>query len=269
MKKILLALFTVAILMSCKTETKQDLETSNAEVSKKHKIDMAAYPVALQEVFTAHGGLGNWNSMQSLTFTMPKEDGVEVHTTDLYTRNALIETEKYQIGAENGKVWLAQDSTYYPKDRARFYHNLMFYFYAMPFILADDGIVYTETTALEKDGISYPGIKISYGSNVGDSPDDEYILYYHPVTHQMEWLGYTVTYGKDSKSTDFHYIKYNKWQDVKGLLLPEELTWYKTENNLPTEARGAPRIFSAVDADASDMGSDFFKMPENGIYVDD
>lgn len=271
MKKIILALFTMSILLSCKTETKQESNDMKSQVEEMpvEKMDMSSYPVALQEVFAAHGGFDTWSKIQSLTFTMPKESGDEIHTTDLKTRDALIETEKYNIGSVDGKVWLAQDSTYYPKQRARFYHNLMFYFYAMPFIVGDDGIVYSDTAPLEKDGVSYPGIKVGYESNVGDSPDDEYIIYYHPETKKMEWLGYTVTFGKGAKSTDFHYIKYNKWQDVDGLLLPEELTWYTTEDSLPTEARGEPRKFTRVDVDSSDMGDTFYNMPENGIYVDE
>ena len=46
----------------------------------------------------------------------------------------------------------------------KFYYNLMFYFYAMPFILADDGIVYEDVKPLDIEGKSYPGIKISYES---------------------------------------------------------------------------------------------------------
>nr|WP_042286979.1 DUF6503 family protein [Nonlabens ulvanivorans] len=269
MKKILLALITVVLIMSCKTENKKEVQSPITEVTPVTQIDLTTYPQAYQEVLAAHGGLAQWNAMQSLTFKMPKENGDEIHTTDLKTRDVIIETEKYQIGSHNGKVWLAQDSTYYPKERARFYHNLMFYFYTMPFILADDGIVYSETASLEKDGISYPGIKIAYQSNIGDSPDDEYILYYHPDTKKMEWLAYTVTRGQGSKSTDFHFIKYNKWQDVNGLLLPQELTWYNSEDNIPTEARGEPRVFTNVDIDASHMGADYYMIPDNGVYVDE
>ncbi|EAS20723.1 hypothetical protein BBFL7_01613 [Flavobacteria bacterium BBFL7] len=269
MKKILLILFTVVFIMSCKTESKKEVLSPVTKDTSVDQIDLSKYPQGYQDVLAAHGGLSLWNTMQSLTFKLPKENGDEVHTTDLKTRDVVVETEKYQIGSLNGKVWLAQDSTYYPKNRARFYHNLMFYFYAMPFILADDGIVYSETASLEKDGISYPGIKIAYQSNVGDSPDDEYILYYHPESKKMEWLAYTVTRGQGSKSTDFHFIKYDKWQEVNGLLLPEELTWYKTESNLPTEPRGKPRIFTNVDIDASHMGANFYTMPDNGVYVDE
>lgn len=269
MKKIAIILFTAIITISCKTDSKENKETTIPQTEAVKELDLTAYPQGLQEVLAAHGGLATWNNKQSLTFTMTTDTGEEVHTTDLQSRDALIETSNYQIGAVNGKVWLAQDSTYYPKNRARFYHNLMFYFYAMPFILADNGIVYSDTPALEKGGISYPGIKVGYESNVGDSPDDEYILYYHPETYKMEWLAYTVTYGKDSKSTQFKFINYNKWQEINGLLLPQEMTWYTAVNGLPTEPAGRVRLFSKVDIDASSMGTGFYNKPTNGIYVDD
>ncbi len=264
MKKIVLALIAVILLISCKTEKKKDLTIENTVTEKKITMDMSKYPESLLEVLNSHGGLQNWKEMKSMTYKM--DDQITI--TDLKSRDIKLETPDYSIGSIDGKVWIAQDSTYFPKERARFYHNLMFYFYAMPFLLADDGIVYSDAAPLEKDGITYPGIKIGYEANVGDAPDDNYMLYYHPETKKMEWLAYTVTYGKNSKSDQYSYIKYNKWQEVNGLLLPEELTWYKVENNLPTTARGEPRIFTKVDIDRGGLDKRTFEIPENGIYVD-
>ena len=202
--------------------------------------------------------------MQTLTFQL--ED--EVHTSNLQNRNILIEGDNYKIGSENGNVWIAQESEAYQSSKARFYHNLMFYFYAMPFILGDEGIVYGQTPDLVMDGVSYPGTKIAFKANVGDAPDDEYILYYHPETYRMTWLAYTVTFGKGDRSEDFSFIKYTDWQDVNGLLLPRSLEWYKTEDNLPTVSAGKVRTFEKVDVDAAAMDADFYSMPENGVVVE-
>jgi len=72
-----------------------------------------------------------------------------------------------------------------------FYYNVMFYFYAMPFVLADDGIIYGDIAPLEFEGTAYPGISISYKEGVGSSSKDEYFIYYNPETYQMaiKWLG--------------------------------------------------------------------------------
>ena len=69
--------------------------------------------------------------------------------------------ENYSIGFDGKDVWKLDPKDTYKGD-AVFYHNLFFYFYAMPFIVADNGIIYSETPNLEFDGVSYPGVRISY-----------------------------------------------------------------------------------------------------------
>ena len=81
---------------------------------------------------------------------------------------------------------------------------------------------------------------------VGASPDDQYIIYYDSETGQMQWLGYTVTFGKDEKSKDFHFIRYNNWQTVNGLVLPKSIDWYTYENNLPVEKRNTVKVYKCV-----------------------
>jgi len=264
MKKIILALFVATLIMSCKTEEKKDTVVEKVMTPEKVMVDLSKYPQGLQDVFAAHGGLQKWSEMKSMTYAMGDQETV----TDLHTRDIVVKAPTHTIGSKDGKVWIAQDTVAFPPARARFFHNLMFYFYAMPFLVADDGIVYNDVEPLNMDGKSYPGIKIGYEANVGDSPDDNYIVYYDPDTKEMTWLGYTVTYGKDGKSDKYKYIKYNKWQKVNGLLLPEELTWYKIEDNKPTEPAGPPRVFTKVDVDAATIDVTAFAKPENGIFVD-
>jgi hypothetical protein len=143
----------------------------------------------------------------------------------------------------------------------------MFYFYAMPFVLGDDGITYTEVDALEFKDVSYPGTKISYGAGVGDAPNDEYILYRDPKTNQMAWLAYTVTYGKNEKSDRFSYIKYDQWQEVNGLQLPSKIQWYKTENNQPTEMRNE-RSFIKPTATTTQLDAAIFEKPKNVEFAE-
>ncbi len=266
MKKHLLLAAVIVLVIACqnKPENKDANKIHSEQIEKTTPVDLSKYPEPLQKVFKAHGGLDRWKSMQTITFTL----GEETHTSDLNSRDIKVENPSYTLGSMNGNVWIAQDSTIMSPQRAKFYHNLMFYFYAMPFLLADDGIVYGEAAPLDKDRISYPAIKIGYKQNVGDSPDDEYILYYHPENYQMTWLAYTVTYGKNEKSDDFNYIKYEEWQKVNDLLLPKSLDWYKVENGLPTISRGNPRIFEKVDVDQSPMDATFYTMPDNGELVE-
>ena len=220
-KLFLLALISIAI--SCKTEKKEE--------SPKDK---------LAPVYEKHGGLETWKKAKILSFNK----GDEVHTVDLQTRKTLVSHPKYAMGFDGKEVWIAQDSTVF-KGNPEFYHNLYFYFYAMPFVLADDGIIYEETNPITFENVTYPGIKISYEANVGTSPDDNYILYYHPETKQMEWLAYTVTFTSKEPSDKYNLIKYDTWESVNGLVLPKTLIWYKKdENGNPDEPAGTPTEFT-------------------------
>jgi hypothetical protein len=144
----------------------------------------------------------------------------------------------------------------------------MFYFYAMPFVLGDDGINYSESEPLEFEGTTYPGVLISYEAGVGESPEDEYILYYHPETYKMEWLGYTVTYFSKEKGKEFHFIKYSDWQEVNGLFLPKTLSWYNYENNKPTTFRNDVN-FVNVKLSKEVPNEDIFKVPDSTMIVNE
>ena len=179
MKKIAV-LFLVAILsVSCKTESKKETSTSSA-IKKEEK-----FPNELAKVFVNHGGIDQWRKMRTLSFNR----GEEAHTTDLWSRKAVINGPNYSLGYDGSNVWLSQKDSNAFKSNPSFYYNLYFYFYAMPFVLADDGITYEKIEPLVFKGEEYPGFKISFTANKGTSPDDNYVIYYNAETHQMEWLG--------------------------------------------------------------------------------
>ena len=117
------------------------------------------------------------------------------------------------------------------------------------------------------EDVSYPGIKISYKANVGTSPDDNYFIYYNSETFQMEWLGYTVTFGKDEKSKDFHFIRYNNWQTINGLVVPKSIDWYKYENNLPTEKRNTVEFTNVILSETA-PDSSMFTMREGAKAIE-
>ena len=93
------------------------------------------------------------------------------------------EASNFTTGYDGKEFWLEADTSY--KGNPVFYHNLMFYLYATPFVLADDGIVYSETDTLFFAGKKHSGIKISYEANVGISPEGKYFIYYDDATFEM------------------------------------------------------------------------------------
>lgn len=253
MKKIITILVFSLIIASCKKEEKKEIKTKKVVVEKKEN-----FPEEISKVFTTHGGIDAWRKAKVLSFNK----GKEVHTVDLQTRKTVVNHPKYSLGFDGNEIWLDEEKKGDFKSNPAFYYNLYFYFYAMPFVLADDGIRYENAAGISADGITYPGIKISYKANVGASPDDNYIIYYHPETHQMEWLAYTVTFKSKKTSDRYNLIKYNKWINVNGLILPEEITWFKTdENGNPTEPARPATVFTLPLLSQGKLADSFFSKP--------
>jgi hypothetical protein len=253
MKKVLLLLIVV-IAISCKNEPKKEVKKSVKQVEVKKET----FPEELGKVFEAHGGIDAWRNAEVLSF----KKGEEVHTIDLQSRINVINAPNYAVGFDGKNVWLdeAEKGTF--KGNPAFYHNLFFYFYAMPFVLADEGITYEKIAPLTFDGVDYPGYKMSFKSDMGSSPDDNYKLYFNAETHQMEWLAYTATFMSKKPSDKFNIIKYGKWNNVNGLILPSEITWYKKdENGVPTEPAKPATVFTDASINKNDLTDSFFSKP--------
>jgi hypothetical protein len=257
MKKIAFVFVLAITIVSCKKQVKKETEDKNkteikSEVNKK-------IPEELAKVFKTHGGLATWNSMQVLSFNK----GEEAHTADLKSRKTVINSPKYSLGFNGKEVWLDEENKGDYKGNPEFYYNLYFYFYAMPFVLADDGIIYEKADAISFEGLEYPGFKISYKANIGTSPDDNYIVYYNPKNFQMEWLAYTVTFNSKEPSNRYNLIKYNKWENVNGLILPKEITWYKKDDKgMPTEPARPATEFTLPLASKAKLADSFFEKPK-------
>jgi hypothetical protein len=259
-----LAICLALVTFSCKEKAS---ETTVQEIEEVEEITTSVYPESITKVFNAHGGIDTWNKMQTLAFTMNKANGAEVTTNNLKTRAELIDTPTHSVGFDGSTLWVNEKGDNEFKGKAKFYKGLMMYFYAMPFIVGDNGIIYEDVEPLVFEGKSYPGILISYEAGVGASPDDQYLVYYDAETSQMAWLGYTVTFGRDGRSEDFHYIRYNNWQTVNGLVLPQSMDWYAYENNLPTEKRNTVEFSNVVVSEDAPENT-LFAMPETGRVIE-
>lgn len=229
MKNLLFFLFAISISLLACQDAPAEATTATEETPAR------VLPASFTKVLDAHGGLEQWQKMQTLTFDRVNSAGNEKIFVNLKSRHDKIEAPNFKMGFDGEQYWVEADTSF--KRNPIFYHNLMFYFYAMPFVLADEGINYSEVEPLVVDSVSYPGISMAFNDGVGSSPKDDYIVYYNPETFQMEWLGYTATYYSQEKSSKFSYIRYPKWASFSGVALPTELTWYRTEEGKVTEPR--------------------------------
>ena len=238
-----------------------DASEPAAQEAKVPEAETADLPADLVATLDAHGGLAAWEEFRQLGYAMPRGEDQETQLVDLYDRREYIKQpaaegeEPIEMGFDGENVWITADTTY--KGNPLFYKNLMFYFYAMPWVLADPGIAYSPAEPIIFDGVTYPGILVGYDDGVGFSPKDNYRLHYDPTTKKMRWLGYTVT-GRSGKSSDkFSWIEYPTWSDHGGVELADSLVWYTTENNLPGAPRNT-RIFSDVKISKEAAGAEAF-----------
>ena len=263
MYKVLLLLLVVSLSYSCKeTGSAVNKAASTVTTATAPVID---YPEGLDKVFANHGSLAKWKSMKSMSYEIVKEGGNESQMIDLHSRAERIKAPTFESGYDGKNYWVVADTSY--KSNPKFYTNLIFYFYAMPFVLADEGIKYTKIDPLTFEGVEYPGYRISYGDGVGISPQDEYFIHYDAKTHEMAWLGYTVTFFSGEKSEKISWIRYNDWKQFSGLKLPNSLSWYASEKGKITELKNK-REFVKVMVSEKAFAADELAMPEGAKGVE-
>ncbi len=255
--KNLIILFVISnFIFACKQKT---------GIADHPQITKIEYPTELIKVFENHGGLDKWKSMKAMSYEIVKEEGNEKQFIDLHNRREHIEASNFTSGFDGKEYWVEADTSY--KGNAKFYTNLIFYFYAMPFVLADEGINYEKTDPIVFEGKSYPGYRISYGDGIGVSPEDEYFIHYDSETHEMAWLGYTVTFFSGKKSEKRSYIRYNDWNKFNGVKLPNSLTWFKMEKGELIEPKKTRNFDKVLVSETSFPDSKFEKTP-NAIIIE-
>ncbi|CAN5559869.1 hypothetical protein BH20VER3_BH20VER3_16210 [soil metagenome] len=184
----------------------------------------------------AHGGLAKWRSFAGveydLTWKSSKGEKQDHQLFDLQSRAGLITSDNYSLGSSGGEVWIKPGLDALGGIPPRFYMGTPFYFFGMPFVLADPG---TKQESLGKkmfQGKEYEVVKITFAKSAGDTPDDYYVAYIDPTTAHLKMSYYIVTYpamrkGRKIDELEPHAIVFQDWQKVDGLLVPKSAPFYK------------------------------------------
>ena len=252
--KKMLWLLLIGFIFACQPQS--------PETPDEPTTPTANLPEALSAALEAHGGLEQWQSMRTLEYEIERADSIEHHLIDLQNRKVLLSHPNYKLGFDGQEVWVSPNKAAFGKGSARFYHNLVFYFHAMPFVLADPGINYEVLPQKEIEGRLYNAVKISYNEGVGDAPDDYYIAHFDAETNQMRWLLYTVTYYSGEANERFNALLYDEWVEVNGLLVPKVNKGYKYADGQIGEMR-YERVFNNIKLSIEAPDQSLFEMPEN------
>jgi hypothetical protein len=264
MNKLIIVVFLSAFT-ACQ-EKSQNQKGQSSEATKQ-EMTINDYPSDFAKVLEAHGGIDQWKKEKTLMYEIGDPGEGQQQIIDLHRRMDKTITSDYDIGFDGEKAWSLNKEGEY-KSNPLFRHNLMFYFYAMPFVLADPGLNYKKTEDKEILGKNYSGIKVTFNSGVGDSSSDEYYLYYDTETSKMAWLAYKATFGTDKKPESANFIRYDKWAEVDGVLLPTSIAWYNIEEGVVVEERSRVE-FKNISLSKEAKPEGFYSIPANAIVAED
>lgn len=113
-------------------------------------------------------------------------------------------------------------------ESARFDIFTWSYFFALPYKLSDPGAHWEELDDKTVNGIAYDVGKLTFGKNVGDAPDDWYIIYTDKHTHLIKAAAYIVTFSKDAETAEQnpHAIVYNSYSNLEGIPLSNDWSFH-------------------------------------------
>lgn len=99
------------------------------------------------------------------------------------------------------------------------------YFFLFPFKLNDEGTVWTNYES--KD--TFESGKLSFKANIGDAPDDWYIVYADNETKVIDHIAYIVTAGKTKEEAekDPHAIQYLDYKNIDGIPLSHKWIFWE------------------------------------------
>ena len=221
----------------------------------------------LEQAIEAHGGLSRWQNQQRLEYDIYRQGELVDHQLiALRTRKVLLSNDTYKIGYDGNDYWVSPDTTAFDGD-VRFYHNLQFYFMALPFLFADPGIQYEALEPRDFQGKPYDVLRITFEPGVGDASDDEYIVYFDQQSHQLTLLLYTVTYFSGEPGQEYNARWYQEWEEVNQLLLPKKVIGYKWNDGELGEERYVSE-YRNVTLDTVPPDESMFLPPTDAMVVD-
>ncbi len=192
----------------------------------------------------AHGGLAAWYRAPTSSYVWEyANQGADLHfasfmVVDNHTRRAyhdLLRTGTYEaprpVDAEfawtGDRAWIAPPDVEQPNPR--FWALSGFYFQQIPFVFADPGVNYDAVPDEPIDGTPHDMVRITFGDDVGDAPDDSYTLYLDKETGRVDAIRYTVTFGRDvGPEADLSetFFDYQDYVTVDSLTVPTRFEGY-------------------------------------------
>jgi hypothetical protein len=195
----------------------------------------------LDGIYREHGGLERWRFFAAVEYDLTWQTGdkparKEHQLIELSNRRILITSDSYSLGFDGKDCWVAPNLAAFQGPPARFWVSTPFYFFSIPFVFADPGAKVEHVGNKIFRGRETDMFKVTYGKGVGDTPDDDYVLYVDRASRRIVLVHYIVTYpalrnGKSIDQLERHALFYDEWQEADRMVVPKRGSLYVWEGD--------------------------------------
>jgi hypothetical protein len=274
--KNLIILCSIFLLVSCKEEQKKENNSDEVIMSEPDGgIGKGAVSPAVafaQGIESAHNKT-EWNDNKAVSFDIALTFGGQERLNGKVT--SLTNSTKVRVDKNNNTQLIYDGKNAYlcPADAepkgARFDMFTWQYFFAMPFKLTDPGTNWETLDSVETSGNTFDVGRLSFGENIGDAPDDWYVIYQERETGLLHAAGYIVTFGsgdQEKAEQNPHAIVYSEYEVVDGI--PIATKWSFHNWNLKEgfgEKIGEATLSNITFFEAEDK---LFEQPEDSRVIE-
>lgn len=202
----------------------------------------------LLETIGAHGGLAAWYAAGPLEFRFRyglqrEEPGAmidsvqQVDTWRGYAAHHLHGDPNVRFGwSEQGAWQTASDEEI--GTNPRFWALTPYYFAGIPWVLADPGVELGAPGEALVEGERLITLRASFGEDVGDAPDDYYVLLIDPESEQVRGVRYVVSYPgfyEEGSHSPEKILFYEDLRETEGLIFARRFRSYLWTEGAPGE----------------------------------
>lgn len=256
MQKITLTFASLLLLVSivsCQTNVEKALPELSPEFTA---------------VLEAHGEWQKWYNAKAESYAMIHE-GIMIEENafiNLESRKIRLSTTDFEIGFDGYQTWISPNREAYSGESLKFYHNLYFYFFNIPYVFTDQGVTVEKVEDKSLNGKKYPTFQAKFDAKTASNPKNQYFMLVNPETNRVEYVLYTVP-SYDGEAPPFSALKYEDYRDSNGVFFPRILTGYTIENDSTKILKYQVTIADALLLD-EEFDSEIFEKPKDGVYAD-
>lgn len=182
----------------------------------------AAFAAAVEK---AHGG-DAWNARTAFAADIVVNFGGSTVIDGKMMTDTPVGKTRFELEDGTVLVFDGQDAWTSPADskfRGTRFHVLTWPYFLAAAMKLDDPGAHLEPMGPQpfEDGEKLDAARLTFGENVGDSPDDWYVVY-RDRSNQLAGMAYIVTFGKstDEAEKEPHAITYHDYVQVDGVAIP-------------------------------------------------